>query len=170
MSQDVSIWIDNYEDIFSDFDPRNFSERNISDDFLSEVKKVSRESDFAINELKLLIPEKNRNHETENIIGKRLHVYFRKNYQKFLEKMKSYKSKGYLNVCGGTAMMILASYISSLKSENFIMHIFLIILEPAGWFFVWAGLDNLFYYSSEQRPELDFYSKISKSKIIFHNI
>lgn len=35
----ISLWIDSYDDIFSDFDPRHFSLRNISDDFLYEVKK-----------------------------------------------------------------------------------------------------------------------------------
>ena len=37
----ISLWIDSYDDIFSDFDPRPFSARNISDDFLYEVKKTS---------------------------------------------------------------------------------------------------------------------------------
>ena len=31
----VSIWIDSYDDVFSDFDPRSYDERNISDDFLN---------------------------------------------------------------------------------------------------------------------------------------
>jgi hypothetical protein len=36
---EISIWLDSYNDIFSDFDSRPFSERTVSDDFLSEVRK-----------------------------------------------------------------------------------------------------------------------------------
>ena len=82
----ISLWIDFYDDIFSDFDPRHFSLRNISDDFLYEVKKVCGENDFIIKEFKLLIPENERNLKTESIIIKRLHNYFIKNQHYFLRK------------------------------------------------------------------------------------
>ncbi|MBK6275849.1 MAG: hypothetical protein IPF58_14690 [Saprospirales bacterium] len=36
---EISIWLDAYDDIFSSFDSRPLSERTVSDDFLSEVKK-----------------------------------------------------------------------------------------------------------------------------------
>lgn len=168
--RDISIWIDNYDDIFSDFDPRDFSERNISDDFLSEVKKVSRESDYRVNELKLLTPQDSRNIENENIIIKRLHAHFRKNQSYYFEELKSQNRKGILFTVIGFVLMMLASYISSLKSDSFLMHSLLVMIEPAGWFLVWAGLDQLIFYSREKKPELEFYNKFSKSKIVFVSI
>jgi hypothetical protein len=168
--RDISIWIDIYDDIFSDFDPRNFSERNISDDFLYEVKRVSLESNFHIGELKLLIPEKNRNAETENTITKRLHSHFKKSYTVFQGKMKSNRKKGLLLSLIGMVMMVGANYVSSLRSESFLMHSLLVLLEPAGWFMVWVGLENLFGTSRELKPEFDFYNKLSKSKIEFVSI
>src|SRR4051812_5168600 len=75
--RDISIWIDNYDDVFSDFDPRPYSERNVSVDFLYEVKRVCHESNFHINELKLLVPERIRDKEKESIIVKRLHLHFK---------------------------------------------------------------------------------------------
>ena len=33
----VSLVLESYNDIFSDFDPRNYSERALSDDFLIEI-------------------------------------------------------------------------------------------------------------------------------------
>jgi hypothetical protein len=168
--QDISIWIDSYDDIFSDFDPRPFSERNISDDFLNEVKKVSLETDLHINELKLLIPEKSRNAETENIIIKRLHSFFIKNQHYFLNKKKEKRRKGFLYTLMGTALMVGASLISAIRSASILMHTLLVILEPAGWFFVWFGMENLITTSKKEKPELDFYIKMSRSKIAFFNI
>ena len=86
--RNISLWLDSYDDIFSDFDPRPFSEKNISDDFLYEVKKVSMESGFSIGEIKLLLPEKVRNSETESIITTRLFSFFEKNQQTVLKKKK----------------------------------------------------------------------------------
>lgn len=168
--RDISIWIDNYDDIFSDFDPRPLSERNISDDFLDELQKVSRESDFSVRELKLLIPEKLRNSDQEAVIIKRLQSHLRKKHQVLSKKKSSENKMGVLFGFSGMAMMVLAIFISSLKSERFIMHIPLVILEPAGWFLVWTSLERLVYISREEKPELDFYSKMAKSKIVFSSI
>lgn len=166
----ISIWIDDYDDIFSDFDPRPLSDRNISDDFLYEVKKISRENNSNIHELKLLIPEKNRKREIEDVIIKRLHTHFKKNYQDFRGLQKTQNKKGIAFAVSGAMMMIAASYLSYIRSDNFLVHTLFVILEPAGWFLAWAGLDNLIYSSKEQRRELDFYTKMTKSKIEFLSI
>ena len=39
---EVSILLDSYDDIFSDFDPSEYSERALSDDFCIQAKKHSR--------------------------------------------------------------------------------------------------------------------------------
>ncbi len=39
----LSIWLDIYDDIFSDFDSRPFHERALSDDFIHEAKKMAKE-------------------------------------------------------------------------------------------------------------------------------
>jgi hypothetical protein len=169
-SRNISIWIDTYDDIFSDFDPRLFSERNISDDFLNELRKVSREDNFHVNEFRLLVPEKNRNQETETIISKHLHAFFRKNVHACQQQVTQLRTKGFLFVIISVFLLMGASYISSLKSENIFMHVLLVLLEPAGWFLIWRGLDNLISSSRQEMPELDFYNKMVKSKIVFVSI
>ena len=168
--RDISIWLDSYDDIFSDFDPRPFSERNISDDFLYELKKVCKENKSPINKLKLLIPEKLRNVENENLIIKRLHTHLKKNYNDFTELLKIQKRNGFLFVLSGILIMISASYISLSKSENFLMHTVLVILEPAGWFILWTGLDDLKKSMRTQKSELDLFIKMAKSNIVFVSI
>ena len=78
---EISIWLDSYDDIFSDFDSRPLSERTVSDDFLSEVRKVCDEKSRNKIHLKLSIPESLRNTEDEKIIIKRLHLFFRNSHQ-----------------------------------------------------------------------------------------
>ena len=164
---EIDLWIDCYDDVFSDFDLRPFSARNISDDFLHEVKKVSHESDAPVNELKLLMPQKARNEAFEAIITKRLHSHFVKNQHYFLKKKRTARKKDFLFICAGIAMMTCASLVSSAKSSYFLMHTLLMIIEPAGWFLVWTGMGNIIESMRVEKPELDFYNKMLKSKVTF---
>lgn len=167
---EISIWIDSYDDIFSDFDSRPFSKRNISDDFLYEVKKVSVESEFEVNELKLLIHEKSRKPEIEQIIIKQLHMFLVRNQHKFLKNKKREKKKGVLFLLIGFLMMFGASYVSLMQSQHILMHILFVVLEPSGWFLVWIGLENILIISRKEKPDRDFYSKMAKCRITFMNL
>ena len=67
---EISLIIDTYDDIFSDFDPRPFDQRTISDDFLFEIKRASKEKPSGVIELKFMMPEKLRKPEQEVLIRK----------------------------------------------------------------------------------------------------
>ena len=164
---DISVWVDCYDDIFSDFDLRPYSDRNISDDFLSEVKKLSHESEFQINELRLLIPKGNRNPEIENTVTKRLHSHFVKNHHYFTTKKKVERKKDIVFAILGLFMMVCASTLSASKSQNILMHALLVVFEPAGWFLVWISMESLINNKRREKPELEFYNKVAKSKVGF---
>jgi len=166
---EVSIILDTYEDIFSDFDPRPFSQRALSDDFLLEAKKASRERNSGEIEIKFLIPEQKRNIREESLIKKRLHEYFKKHLIQIKDEINSIKKRGYFMICLGIIIMILATIVAFMKSTTFISHLFIIILEPAGWFTFWTGLDQLFYEIKYKKPEYDFYEKMSKVEIKFYS-
>jgi|ERR1035437_2740943 hypothetical protein len=166
-SHEISIWLDSYDDIFSDFDPRSFSERSLSDDFIAEAKKVSREKLLKINELKLLIPESKRNQEQESVIIKNLHANFLRHYEYLHHQSRKVKRKGILFFLIGIPFMAAASYFSFLNSTTFSYNILRIIFEPAGWFFVWTGFDHIFIISNTKEGDINFYSLLAKTKIHF---
>ncbi|MDI1355213.1 MAG: hypothetical protein PSX36_09855 [bacterium] len=166
---DVSLWLDHYDDIFSDFDLRPFSSRNISDDFLREVKNLSLETNFQINELKLFLPAKYRNAETEAIVTKRLHSHFRKNQHYFAERKRIDRKRDWLFIIVGGTMMVSATAISSAGLKDLWTSFLLMIFEPGGWFLVWVGMEHLIHISQKEKPELDFYTKMIKTKINFLN-
>jgi hypothetical protein len=169
IEQSISLWIDEYDDLFSDFDLRAYTLRNVSDDFLRELKKLSHETEDHIGELKILLPEKLRNKETENVIIKRLHNHFIKNLHYFDKKKKTENKKDVLLSILGFVMMLCAGYISSSKSQSIPLHILLVILEPAGWFLVWICMEHLINSSRKEKPEIEFYAKMTKSRITFEN-
>lgn len=67
----------------------------------------------------------------------------------------------------GLLMMITAAHVSSLPNRNFLLNILLVVFEPGGWFLVWIGMEQLINSSRRQSPEFEFYSKMTRSKIMF---
>lgn len=165
---EVSILLDSYDDIFSDFDPSAYSERTLSDDFIFQVKKISGNISRSKLSLKLLLPANMRNEADEKAIVKRLHSYFKNVHQVLESEVKKTKSKGLLLTSIGIAIMIAASYISFMKPEKYHVHFLLVLFEPAGWFLLWTGLDLLVFSSKETIKDLDFYLRMTKSEIKFY--
>jgi len=164
---EISIWLDNYDDIFSDFDPRPYSQRSLSDDFLTEAKKVSRGKSGDKLELRLLIPEQQRNLKDETIIRKRLRDHFSRHSRQLHDEIANSRKTAALLVLLGISMMLSATYIYSYFPDRFIYKFLFVLLEPAGWFTTWFALDKMFYTSEAKKPEYNFYQKMAKCEVIF---
>jgi hypothetical protein len=164
---ELSIWLDTYDDIFSDFDSRPFSERALSDDFISEAKKMVKEKRSGAISLKLLMPTQQRDKKTEDTIIKSLRVHFRTFASQLQEEMKQKKKQGLLLITGGIIIIICTAFLANISTTNFFINALRIILEPAGWFFTWTGFDHVFYLSRNKKPELDFLSRMGHAEIKF---
>lgn len=165
--EQVSLWLDSYEDIFSDFDPRPYSERALSDDFISELRKVCREELYDVGELRLLIPEKEHKEVNEHMIARRLHTYFRHGHMHLADQIKKTHRSALVITIVGMAMILLSTYISTFQPDKFLTRAILVVLQPAGWFFAWVGLDDLFFAGRKKKADLDFYTRMVKTRIVF---
>lgn len=164
---EVSILLSSYNDIFSDFDPSPYSERTLSDDFIIQAKKFTKNKGGNKMSLKLLIPASLRNEQEEKVITKRLHSHFREIYQQLVDDKKKTNIRGVVLAVTGITFMMVASYLSFMKAEKFHLHFLFVLFEPAGWFLLWAGLEHLVYFSKSTKKDIDFYSKMIKSEIKF---
>ena len=100
--------------------------------------------------LKILLAESVRNKQDEKVISDHIHNYVQKNHEKLLKEKRNTNRKGFLFTTVGILLMIIASYISFLKSESYYTHVLLILFEPAGWFMFWTGLDIIVNYSGRK--------------------
>lgn len=165
---EISLWLDSYDDIFSDFDPRPFSVRALSGDFLDEARKASRDKEAGKFELKFLLDKRKRNHVHEHLIKSRLKDHFRKHYNQFQKEQGEIIKKGLWFVVFGVLLMFAASYILfNFGERNFVVSFFIILLEPAGWFLFWEGLDLAIFEAKRKKPMLEFYEKMVKCRISF---
>ncbi len=164
----MSLILDSYNDIFSSFDPRSYSEKALSDDFLVECRRASLERSEPIL-LRLLVPKNKRNFQEASKIQFRLKNHFYEHYLKQKKEINKLKLNGALFIFFGLVMMFVAYLVSSdfWFFNEILKNILLIITEPAGWFFFWIGGEKFVYRVSEVYPEYKFYHKMVSSKVQF---
>lgn len=166
----LSIVINDYNDIFSTFDPRKTDSRAISDDFLFEVRRASKEKVSEGLELRIMVPGKRRDLNEERSIRKRLWDYFKKKNEETKKEVKKIRNLGIGMVLLGVLLMFLATFILfKYPEKSFLVNFLIIVLEPGGWFFFWEGLYQIILEPKTKRQDLDFYSKMAKSEITFNS-
>jgi len=87
---ELSLWLDYYDDIYSDFDSRHYLRRRISEDFLHELRMAKKYKKERATDLLLLLPQDKREDESEKIIISSLKDFFtdqfRNNNDKYRKK------------------------------------------------------------------------------------
>jgi Fe2+ transport system protein B len=166
----ISVWLDNFDDIFSDFDPRTYSERTISDDFLNELRKRTAENNRPINEIRLQLPEKERKSDFESLIAKRIHQIIKLELKQHMNQLKRLRAMGFLFLSIGIILIFFTMFSEGYSKIDWIKKMIYALTEPSGWFFTWNGLDKLFSSTEKKLPELIFFRKLSKAKVIFTTV
>jgi hypothetical protein len=165
----ISLILDSYNDLFSDFDPRSYTERALSDDFLIECKRAARDKEFSLGGfvLRLLVPKNKRNTLDESKIKQRIKYHFQKHFHQKEQEIKSIKKEGMVWFAIGVLFMVFATIVDRYSSNNFLFNLLFVILEPAGWFTAWSGLDKFFFDVKKEHPEYNFYKKMASAEILF---
>jgi hypothetical protein len=163
----ISLILDSYDALFSDFDPRPYNERALSDDFLVEAKRAIREAKPGILEMRFLIPKHLNNAHEEELIKERLHHYFQQQTHRIAREARGIVRKGLLLALLGFLFMFASTYLSHEVRSMLLLDFLRVMMEPAGWFLVWYGFDQIFYNAKSLKPELDFNHKMSHAEIHF---
>ena len=169
-SREIFLRLENYSDIFSDFDVRPYSKRALSSDFLDEVKRASNDKYDTGIELVLYVPEEKRDQAQESVIAERLKAHFKKHFLLLRKEKRKILLLGTLMTVLGVISMILATRILFEDPTQSVWLSFLVVfLEPAAWFLLWEGIDQILFSSKNVEPELSFYRKMAneRGQIIF---
>ena len=160
----ISLILDSYQDLFSDFDPRPYSEKALSEDFLEECNRAARDRAGGA-ELRLLVPQKLRRNSDEVKIKKRLKDHFQKHFEEQKKRVKHTRAQGIFWFILGTLVMVGATFLYPYEGVNFFMTLLFVVSEPAGWFLAWEGLGKILMESKEKKPRSEFYRKMSEMNI-----
>lgn len=164
--RNISLILEGYNDIFSDFDPRSFSERALSDDFLLECKRAAIDkADHGI-EIILSVPKTIRNSTDEAKIKQRMKEHFHKHYLKKEKEMKKIKKEGVVWVLIGAIFLSIILY-GLVSFESVLLNSFFTILEVPSWFIMWEGMNKILLESRKDESEFRFYHKMANAHFLF---
>ena len=156
------IALDDYEDIFDDFDISPYIYRRISNDFKNELIRRLTEINGSHRALDIIltVPEENRDVEVEEEILKRLSTFVHTEYLRMRRRFKFSLLKSLSFLALGPTFLI-ASYLSKKA------HLLSEYLMVGVYFFTWEGLDSLIETLSDLKAKLNMYQTLNKSNISF---
>lgn len=166
--REISIVIDDWDDIFSDFDPRPLEDRAFSEDFIYELKKRYRETKTGRILVSICAPLYLKDEKSEKIVIQRLKREFkREGLQKRKDIMRT-RAFGaifvFCGICFLSALTLLAYYeILSRLTIDLIG----IILMPLGWFGIWEGLSKIVDTSPRFHQDQILFEKLAKADYKF---
>ena len=104
---EMGFWLDDYDDIFSDFDPRTYSKRQLSEDFLAELKRRYKETPTGGFEVSIYLPKGLRDAKIESAAKKKIREYFANEIKRLEEKGSQRKKTGILYFVAGMIVLSL---------------------------------------------------------------
>lgn len=164
---ELSIWLDYYDDIYSDFDSRHYLKRRISEDFLHELRMAKKYKRERVTDLLLFLPQEKREGNSEKMIINSLKDFFTDQFRSTSDKFRIKRNSGVIALIAGLLVMMINSYISFIAAHSLPLSFVRIILEPGGWFLLWLSFDFLFYDLREIRKDRDVFREFSEINIHF---
>ncbi|OHD18992.1 MAG: hypothetical protein A2087_03140 [Spirochaetes bacterium GWD1_61_31] len=159
----VEIALDSYDDLFSDFDIRNYRDRQFSVDFLDELKIRTRKGSSGHGlDIVLLLPQPERKAEFEALIAARLARFIAERRKRNQDKLKKAFIQSAIYIAIGIAIMLIANLFSGQVTR--LVSDFMLI---PSWFFIWNGLERFILHRQEFRAKLRYYGLLAKASFVF---
>ena len=167
----ISIAIDTYDDIFSDFDPRDLTQRDLSEDFIIELTRRHRQDIKGKYDVVLVAPKAIEDPAAEKKIISRLSRYFHLKYTRYAKSINNIRIRGLVYIATGMALLIaLALLTYSNKLDRLTLEITGIMFMPLGWFGIWEGFSKIVDIPFKLESDTQVYRKLSKAAYKFEYI
>ncbi len=165
--REITIQLDVYDDIFSDFDPRPYQERELSDDFLKEIQRRYLEDKRGRFEVHFTIPSTERDTREEALIKRRLREHFAFMVKQEDDVIWSTRKKGYMYVAIGAFVLIgdVVSFV--LLNDSVSYKLLSVMLVPAGWYGMFTGIGKVIDEPFEATDRKKLYEKFEKANYVF---
>jgi len=167
--KEISIILDVWDDIFSDFDPRPLDERALSQDFIGELHKRYKETAKGELLISFYAPKSLQNEESEKMVVHRLRKYFKDQAQEKRHAIHHMRIRGAIFVLIGFVSLTSITLTSFFKLFSELTDQLLqILLVPLGWFGMWEGLAQIVNASPSFAAERHLFRKLATAEYRFH--
>lgn len=166
--REIAITLDTYDDIFSDFDPRPYDKREMSEDFLKEISRRYMEGKHGRFEVHFTIPSAVRDLKEEALIKKRLREQFTFMVKRESEAIRKTKGRGYFYMVVGFLILLLDTYFYFFLSyDSVFYHLLSILLVPAGWYGMFTGIGKVIDEPFDASERKKLHEKFERAEFSF---
>jgi hypothetical protein len=163
-NMEIIISLESYDDIFDDFDVREFGIRSISADFVNVINSRIRRRDFGKEiMLTLTLPSGRRSKPEEKRICGRIKEHFAKSTSWWAKKEGDEARNGIFFMLAGIAVYMAGGLLVPQES----MHALRQYLLIPSWFLVWHSLDLLIVNVPKIGDRKQFNRYMEKARIAF---
>lgn len=166
--QEINLWLDSYDDIYSDFDSRNYRKRRISEDFIEELKLDLQRRKDPVDRLTLSLPTDKRKGVIEKDVLQNMAEQLRERHHSLKQTLRQRSKKNVIMVAAGILLAVVNATIVS-RPASYPLTLLRMLSEPASWFLIWNGVDFLVYGYRSISKETEFYKTLSHLNIQFKN-
>jgi len=166
--REISLQLDTYDDIFSDFDPRPYSERMLSEDFLKEIQRRYMEDKRGRFEVRFTIPFSERDAKAEVLIKKRLREHFAFMVKREDDFIRATRARGYLYIAIGAFVLFANVWaLFELRESSMLYQVIAVLLVPAGWYGMFTGIGKVLDEPFEATNRKMLAEKFEKANYVF---
>jgi len=169
--KEVSVAIDTWDDIFSDFDPRPLSDRALSEDFIFELKRRYRETRKGSFLITVYAPVSLKDDKSEKMVIQRLKRHFKHSSLRRQKQLNRIRRRGIFFVMIGICFLGFLTLATFFRFfSDLAIEMLGIILMPLGWFGIWEGFSKIVDTSPIFIQEEMLFDKLSKADYRFKYI
>jgi hypothetical protein len=166
----IPMFIDDYDDIFSPYDHRDYSKRDVSLETLQRIKDSLASDGGKPVALFFEIAGEHWNRDTEEIIKNRLKKHFRDEEKRIVEgELKKIRKRGLLGMAAGVALFAAYKAVDKYGPSGYGPELVATIVDWAGFVMGFWGADQLLIDARPLKREAAFNRRMSDSEIFFEN-
>jgi len=163
----IDVSLDDYDDVYDDWDPSPFKKRDIEDEFNDFVVNSSEDIPLNFNiKIVLYLPESKKDLKKEVAL---ISAY--KNYYNYamerLNKNKSNLNRKTISYLFLSVLLLSIGYFFIKDAQNVFLNVLHEGIFIGGWVFLWEFFTNIFITTREIQTEYKLYKRLYNSEIDF---
>jgi hypothetical protein len=163
----IEVSLDNYDDVYDDWDPSPFKKRDIEDEFNDFI--VNSSEDIPLNHnisIVLYLPISKKDEKKETTLISAYRNYY--NYALVrLEKSQSNLNQKTIFYLLGSILLLSIGYFFFKDDQSVALNVLHEGVFIGGWVFLWEFFTNVFIKTRESNFQYKLYKRLYKSQITF---
>ena len=163
----VEVSLDDYDDVYDDWDPSPFKKRDIEDEFNDFI--VDSSGDIPLSSaisIVLHLPEEKRSEEKEIILVSAYRYFYSYIVQRLKKELNNQRMKA-LSYLGLAIIFMSIGYFFTVEGQSMVFTVLHEGILIGGWVFLWEFIHTLFITGRDKVRDFGIYQRLLNAEVRF---